>query len=121
MKRVLFAFALAAGLGATAPAMAGPLEDQFFAMDTSRDGSVSREEFVTFQVREGATERQANFAFDNTAGDDSRVSLNEFRNGPVARTQRRSSTRRTAQPAQQRRSSAPRRSSGGFSGGGGGS
>lgn len=122
MKRALIAFALV-GFGVTAPATAGPLEDQFFAMDTSRDGSVSREEFVTFQVLEGSTERQANFAFDNTAGDDSRVSLNEFRAGPVSRTQRRSSTTRARSSSSSSSSQsrqAPRRTTGGFSGGGGG-
>lgn len=120
MKRTLVAFALV-GFGVCAPALAGPLEDQFFAMDTSRDGTISRSEFVSFQTRQGATERQANFAFDNTAGNDSRISLNEFRAGPVARTQRRT-TQSQAQPRQrqqQQRRQTPRRAGGSFGGGGG--
>jgi len=48
MKRTLIALAIA-GIGFSAPALAGPLEEQFFAMDTSRDGSISRAEFVAFQ------------------------------------------------------------------------
>jgi len=117
MKRTLIALSLA-GLGFTAPALAGPLEEQFFAMDTSRDGSISREEFVAYRVSEGSTERQANFAFDNTAGSDSRISLNEYRAGPVARTQRRSTSARSQSSGSQRRSAPPRRSSGGSFGGG---
>ena len=117
MKRTLIALTLA-GFGFAAPAMAGPLEDQFFAMDTSRDGTISRAEFVAFQKEQGATERQANFAFDNTAGADGRISLNEYRAGPVARTQRRSSTARST--TQRPRSNTTRRNTGGgFSGGGG--
>ena len=120
MKRILIALTLA-GFGFTAPAMAGPLEDQFFAMDTSRDGSISRTEFITFQKQQGATERQANFAFDNTAGDDGRISLNEYRAGPVARTQRRATSRRTTQRNRPTRRRAPRGGGGSFGGGGGGS
>jgi len=123
MKRTLIAFAIAS-IGFSAPALAGPLEDQFFAMDTSRDGSISRAEFVAFQKEQGKTERQANFAFDNTAGNDSRISLNEYRAGPVARTQRRSTARRAQ--TQSRRSAQPRRQTqrrggGSYRGGGGGS
>lgn len=120
MKRTLIALTLA-GFGFAAPAIAGPLEDQFFAMDTSRDGIVSRTEFVEFQTRAGSTERQANFAFDNTAGNDSRIDLNEFRAGPVARTTTQSRTTRSnsSQRSSSRNSSSSRRSSGGFSGGGG--
>jgi len=119
MKRTLIALSIA-GLGFTAPALAGPLEEQFFAMDTSRDGSISRSEFVAFRVREGSTERQANFAFDNTAGSDGRVSLNEYRAGPVARTQRRSTAPKTrSSSSSQRRSAPPRRNSGGSYRGGG--
>lgn len=124
MKRTLIALAIA-GIGFSAPALAGPLEEQFFAMDTSRDGSISRAEFVAFQKEQGATERQANFAFDNTAGNDARISLNEYRAGPVARTQRRSTARRTQAQSRrggQSRRQAPRRGGGGsFGGGGGGS
>ena len=95
MKRTLLALTLV-GFGVSAPALAGPLEDQFFAMDSSRDGTVTREEFVAFQMRNGATERQANFAFDNTAGDDSRITLTEFRAGPQIRTQTQTRTRATS-------------------------
>ncbi len=95
MKRTLLALTLV-GFGVSAPALAGPLEDQFFAMDSSRDGTVTREEFVAFQTRNGATERQANFAFDNTAGDDSRITLTEFRAGPQIRTQTQTRTRATS-------------------------
>ncbi len=118
MKRTLIALTLA-GFGFAAPAMAGPLEDQFFAMDTSRDGSISRTEFIAFQKQQGATERQANFAFDNTAGNDDRITLNEYRAGPVARTQRRTTTRTTQRNRPTRRT-APR-GGGSFGGGGGGS
>ena len=118
MKRTLIAFSIV-GFGLTAPALAGPLEEQFFAMDTSRDGSISRSEFVAFRVREGSTERQANFAFDNTAGSDGRVSLNEYRAGPVARTQRRATSTRSSSSSSQRRSAPARRSSGGSYRGGG--
>lgn len=116
MKRTLISLAIA-GIGFTAPAFAGPLEEQFFAMDTSRDGTVTRTEFVAFRTREGATERQANFAFDNTAGSDSRISLTEYRAGPVGRTQRRATARQRPQRQQQRRQ-APRRRGGGSFGGG---
>ena len=125
MNRTLIAFALtAAGLAFTAPANAGPLEDQFFAMDTSKDGIITRKEFVTFEQSQGRSERQANFAFDNTAGGDGRITLQEFRAGPVARTQSRSISRAQPREATRRapaRRSAPRRSSGGSFGGGGGS
>ena len=95
MKRTLLALTLV-GFGISAPALAGPLEDQFFTMDSSRDGTVTREEFVAFQTRNGATERQANFAFDNTAGDDSRITLTEFRAGPQIRTRTQTQTRTRA-------------------------
>ena len=116
MKRTLIALTLV-GFGISAPALAGPLEDQFFAMDTSRDGTITRQEFVAFQVQEGATERQANFAFDNTAGTDGSLTLSEFRAGPQART--RNTTRTRSRTTTQRRATPQRRSSGGFSGGGG--
>lgn len=118
MKRTLIALAIA-GIGFSAPALAGPLEEQFFAMDTSRDGNISRAEFVAFQTQQGSTERQANFAFDNTAGGDSRISLNEYRAGPLARTQRRATpSRANSQPRQtQPRRQAPRRGGGSFGGG----
>lgn len=112
MKRTLIALTLA-GFGFAAPALAGPLEDQFFAMDTNRDGAITRAEYVAFQTREGATERQANFAFDNTAGDDSRISLNEFRSGPVARTQSSATTSRAQAQPRQRQTRQSTRSGGG--------
>ena len=112
MKRTLIAFAIA-GIGFSAPALAGPLEEQFFAMDTSRDGSISRAEYVAFQVSEGATERQANFAFDNTRGSDSKVSLNEYRAGPVSRVQRNSTANRTSSKPRQRTARTPSRNTGG--------
>lgn len=109
MKRMFVLLGLA-WFAFTLPAGAGPLEDQFFQMDTSRDGIISRTEFVAFRTNEGATERQANFAFDNTAGDDGRISLNEFRAGPVGRTQRRITQRRaTPRPDRSSRPQRPRR------------
>ena len=119
MKRTLIALTLA-GFGFAAPAIAGPLEEQFFAMDTSRDGNISRSEFVAFQKEQGATERQANFAFDNTAGDDGRISLAEYRAGPVARTQQRSLTRRSSQRQRSQPTRRPASGGGSFGGGGGG-
>ena len=101
MKRTFVTFALAA-FGLTAPALAGPLEEQFFAMDTSRDGTISRSEFVNFQKEKGASERQANFAFDNTAAGDNSITLTEYRAGPVSRTERR------AQPVRQQTQQQPR-------------
>ncbi len=116
MKRTLIALTLIGGIMA-APAAAGPLEDQFFQMDTSRDGSISRSEYVAFQTNAGKTERQANFAFDNTAGSDGRISLNEFRAGPAAYSQQSSTSQsRTTTSTRQstpRRAPPPRRTSSG--------
>ncbi len=101
MKRLLAILGLAGflvGAWAVPTAYAGPLEDQFFQMDTSRDGAISRSEFATYQTANGMTERRANFAFENMRGDDNLVSLNEFRAGP--------SSARTAPRRLERRSSA---------------
>ncbi|MEL7129780.1 MAG: EF-hand domain-containing protein [Pseudomonadota bacterium] len=114
MKRTLIVLALA-GSSFALPAAAGPLEDAFFQMDRSKDGQLSREEFVTFQQSEGLTERQANFAFDNLRGDDARVTLNEFRTGPqprARRTPQTSAARRPSPPPRRTTRSAPR--GGGF-------
>lgn len=113
MKRVWALFGLAAGLvGALGlpSAHAGPLEDQFFQMDTSRDGAISRSEFMAFQVSNGETERRASFAFENLRGDDNQVSLTEFRSGPFAtrrapqRLERRSNARQDTRSRNTRRS-----------------
>ena len=102
MKRFLIGLGLAGvvvGAFVLPAAHAGPLEDQFFQMDTSRDGAISRAEFLAYQTANGATERRANFAFENLRGDNDRVSLDEFRAGPSAarqapeRLERRSGTR----------------------------
>ncbi len=124
MKRTLIALALV-GFGVSAPALAGPLEDQFYAMDTSRDGTITRQEFVAYHKTTGATERQANFVFDNTAGGDDELTLSEFRAGPQARTSTRTRTRtrsstETATRSRQSTNNRRRPSGGGGSFGGGG-
>ncbi len=102
MKRFLIGLGLAGlvvGAFVLPAAHAGPLEDQFFQMDTSRDGAISRAEFLAHQTANGVTERRASFAFENLRGDNNLVSLDEFRAGPSAtrrapeRLQRRSQTR----------------------------
>lgn len=113
MKRILIAIALFGGVQAV-PASAGPVEDQFLAMDKSRDGSISRSEFVAFQLEQGTSAREANTLFENTSGGDGRINLNELRAGPVANTGPR------VRPARQprtptRRRSPPRRTGGGGS------
>lgn len=118
MKRSITLFAMTA-LSLNAPAVAGVLEEQFFAMDTSRDGEISRSEFIFYQVREGATERQANFAFDNTAGNDNRISLNEFRAGPAARVSRRNARSNAQEDPRRSSRRSPPRSRGGVTGGSG--
>ena len=127
-KRVIAVLGIAgflAGAFYTPAADAGPVEDQFFQMDTSRDGTISKTEFTSFQIANGTTERSANFAFENLRGDDNSVSLTEYRAGPSAtraqpqRLQRRQESRSRQTDRRQR---TPRRSSGGsFGGGGGGS
>jgi len=105
-------------------ASAGPLEDQFFQMDKSRDGAISRSEYTEFQIANGVTERRANFAFENLKGDDNLVSLNEYRAGPAARQRPQRLQRSSRSNARNdRRRPAPRRSTprGGSFGGGGGS
>jgi len=128
MKRALFVLGLAGfAFGAlyTPNAEAGPLEDQFFQMDKSRDGRISKSEFTAYQMANGATERSANFAFENLRGDDNIVSLDEFRSGPSAtrqQPQRLERTQRSNARSSDRQRSQRRRSSGGsFGGGGGGS
>jgi|GEM_PF-2075870 len=108
-------------------AHAGPLEDEFFQMDKSRDGAISRSEFTAFQIANGVSERRANFAFENLRGDDNQVSLTEFRAGPSVtrrapqRLERRSSARQDTRSRSSRRTS-PRSSAGRLpSRGGGGS
>ncbi|MEM9669069.1 MAG: hypothetical protein AAF950_09110 [Pseudomonadota bacterium] len=104
------------------PAIAGEIENQFFSMDRNRDGQISRDEFVTNQIANGKSERSANFAFDNFRGTDQRITLTEFRNGPVAslnagediRRAVRRPNRRSSEARERRSQPAPRRSSGGF-------
>ena len=127
MKRVLFVLGLAGfAFGAlyTPSADAGPLEDQFFQMDKSRDGRISKSEFTAYQMANGATERSANFAFENLRGDDNAVSLDEYRSGSSATRrapQRLERTQRSNTRSSDRQRSQRRRSSGGSFGGGSGS
>jgi hypothetical protein len=130
MKRVWVLLGLAAflvGAFVFPSAHAGPLEEQFFQMDTSRDGAISRSEFMTYQISNGETERGASFAFENLRGDDNQVSLTEFRSGPYAtrrapqRLERRSNARQDTRTRNARRSR-PRSNAGRLpSRGGGGS
>ncbi|MEM6410336.1 MAG: EF-hand domain-containing protein [Pseudomonadota bacterium] len=105
------------------PAIAGELENQFFSMDRNRDGQISREEFVSNQTAAGKTDRQANFAFDNFRGSDQRITLTEFRSGPVAslnsdeplqRVVRQPSRRAASSSRNSGRRTPPPRSNGGF-------
>lgn len=87
MKRVFIALGVAgflAGALVLPTASAGPLEDQFFKMDKSRDGSISRSEYMAFETANGTTERRATFVFDNMKGDNNTVSLDEYRSGVAA-------------------------------------
>ena len=129
MKRylaVLGVIGFMVGVFAVPSAHAGPLEEQFFQMDTSRDGAISRSEFSTYQIANGMTERRANFAFENMRGDDNQVSLNEFRAGSSAtrrapqRLERRSSARQDGARRPRQRARRPQQlPRGGFGGGGG--
>ncbi|MEO9971603.1 MAG: hypothetical protein ABJG15_17540 [Hyphomonadaceae bacterium] len=131
MKRVLAVLGVAgfiAGALYTPPAEAGPAEDQFFQMDRSRDGTISRSEFTAFQIANGSSERSANFAFENLKGDDNAISLTEYRDGPSTtrnaptRLQRRDTSQQSGQRSRSNSSQSSRRPSGGsFGGGGGGS
>lgn len=120
MKRILGLAVFVSSMAA--PAYAGEVEDLFFTMDKNRDGQISREEFVGSQTATGKSERQANFAFDNFRGSDQRITLTEFRGGPVASLssnepiQRvvRQPQRNSASSRSSRRQSPPPRSSGSF-------
>ncbi|MEO0883842.1 MAG: EF-hand domain-containing protein [Pseudomonadota bacterium] len=122
MKRVLGITLLVSAFAV--PAFAGEVEDQFFSMDRNRDGQISREEFVNSQTAAGKSDRQANFAFDNFRGSDERITLTEFRGGPLASLKSndpiqravRQPVRRSASSGRnsQRSAPPPPRSTGGF-------
>ncbi|MEM7662996.1 MAG: EF-hand domain-containing protein [Pseudomonadota bacterium] len=121
MKRLLGLSLVASAL--SLPAVAGEVEDLFFSMDKNRDGQISREEFVGSQTTSGKSDRQANFAFDNFRGADQRITLTEFRSGPIAslsgdepirRVVRQPDRRTASSRGNSGRQSAPPRSSGGF-------
>lgn len=121
MKRILITLALL-GTASALPASAGPIEEEFVKMDRSRNGSISRTEFVRFKVSTGIDEQDALAAFENTAGGDSKITLQELRAGPIGRTQRKATARRAppppeAQPqgGQQQRGRQPTRGGGGGS------
>lgn len=122
---VLGAAGFAAGAFYVPTADAGPAEDQFFQMDRSGDGTVSKSEFAAFQIANGSTERSANFAFENLRGDDNSISLSEYRDGPSitrqdpVRLQRRDTGSQSARSRTRRNRPQQRPSSSGSIRGGG--